>query len=102
MRITPRGSQERGIILPEEAVQQIEGSDMVFVQVKGGFQAVPVSVGSRSGGRIEILDGLRAGQIGRHRGRIRPQVAARRERSGALMPAARAALPLLPTGSSER
>lgn len=62
VRITPRGSQERGIILPEQAVQQIEGKDMVFVQVKDGFQAVPVSVGSRSGGRVEILDGLRAGQ----------------------------------------
>ncbi|MES2902724.1 MAG: efflux RND transporter periplasmic adaptor subunit [Pseudomonadota bacterium] len=62
VRITPRGSQESGIILPEEAVQQIEGRDMVFVQTKGGFQATAVSVGSRSGGRIEILDGLRAGQ----------------------------------------
>ena len=62
VRITPRGSLETRIILPEEAVQQIEGRDMVFVQVKGGFQAVPVSVGSRTGGRIEILDGLRGGQ----------------------------------------
>ena len=62
VRITPRGSQERGIILPEQAVQQIDGKDMVFVQVKDGLQAVPVSVGSRSGGRVEILDGLRAGQ----------------------------------------
>lgn len=62
VRITPQGSQESGIILPEQAVQQIEGRDMVFVQVKGGFQAMPVSVGSRSGGRVEILDGLQAGQ----------------------------------------
>ena len=62
VRIAPRGSQQTGIILPEEAVQQIEGRDMVFVQTKGGFQAVPVSVGSRSNGRIEILNGLRAGQ----------------------------------------
>ena len=61
-RITPRGSQTRGIILPEEAVQQVEGRDVVFVQVEGGFQAVPVSLGSRSNGRVEILDGLRAGQ----------------------------------------
>ena len=61
-RITPRGSQTRGIILPEEAVQQVEGRDVVFVQVEGGFQAVPVSLGSRSGGRVEILDGLQAGQ----------------------------------------
>ena len=62
VRITPRGSDQTAIILPEQAVQQIEGRDMVFVQVKGGFQAMPVSVGSRSGGRVEILDGLRAGQ----------------------------------------
>ena len=62
VRITPRGSKESGIILPEEAVQQIEGRDMVFVQGKGGFQAVPVSVGSRNGGRVEILGGLRSGQ----------------------------------------
>lgn len=62
VRITPFGSQQRGIVLPEEAVQQIEGRDTVFVQVADGFQSVPVSVGSRSGGRIEILDGLRAGQ----------------------------------------
>lgn len=62
VRITPRGSQESGIILPEQAVQQIEGRDMVFIQVKGGFQASPVSVGSRSGGRVEILSGLRTGQ----------------------------------------
>lgn len=61
-RIIPRGSQENRIILPEEAVQQVEGRDMVFVQAKGGFQAIPVSIGSRNGGRVEILDGLRAGQ----------------------------------------
>ena len=62
VRITPRGSQTRGIILPEEAVQQVEGREVVFIQVQGGFQAVPVSVGSRSNGRVEILDGLRPGQ----------------------------------------
>lgn len=62
-RITPRGSETRGIILPEEAVQQVEGRDVVFVQVRGGFQAIPVSIGSRSNGRVEILEGLRAGQL---------------------------------------
>jgi len=62
VRIIPRGSQQSGIILPEEAVQQVEGRDMVFVQSKGGFQVVPVAVGSRSGGRVQILEGLEAGQ----------------------------------------
>lgn len=63
VRIVPKGSITRGIVLPEEAVQQVEGKDVVFVQVKGGFQAVEVTVGSRAGGRIEILDGLRAGLV---------------------------------------
>jgi cobalt-zinc-cadmium efflux system membrane fusion protein len=62
VRITPWGSTANRIVLPEEAVQQVEGRDVVFVQAKGGFQAVPVSAGARSGGRIEILDGLRPGQ----------------------------------------
>ena len=62
VRIVPRGSQQRGIILPEEAVQQIEGRDVVFVTIKGGVQAVPVTLGTRSGGRVEIVDGLETGQ----------------------------------------
>jgi cobalt-zinc-cadmium efflux system membrane fusion protein len=61
-RISSRQGQRNGIILPEQAVQQIDGRDMVFVAVKGGFRAVPVSVGERSGGRVEILEGLRVGQ----------------------------------------
>lgn len=61
-RITPAGTKTDAIVLPEGAVQQIDGRDKIFVQTKGGFQAVPVSVGSRGNGRVEILDGLRAGQ----------------------------------------
>lgn len=61
-RISPRGSQEHGIVLPETAVQQVGGRDVVFVQVAGGFQAVPVTTGHRGGGRVEIHAGLSAGQ----------------------------------------
>ena len=60
-RIMPRTNGAQVIVLPEEAVQQIGGRDRVFVQVNGGFQAVVVTVGQRSGGRIEILEGLRPG-----------------------------------------
>lgn len=62
VRITPRTSRTSGIIIPEESVQQVEGRDIVFVQVKGGFQTVPVTIGQRSAGRVEILSGLRPGQ----------------------------------------
>lgn len=62
-RITPRGSvSEDGFVLPEEAVQQFEGRDVAFVKVASGFQAVPVTVGSRSGGRVQIVEGIKAGQ----------------------------------------
>lgn len=62
VRITPFGTKTDAIVLPEDAVQQIEGRDTVFVRSRGGFQAVPVSIGSRGNGRVEILGGLRAGQ----------------------------------------
>lgn len=63
VRIIPRGSAADRIVIPEEAVQQINGRDVVFAQTERGFQAVPVSVGSRSGGRVEILEGLRSGVV---------------------------------------
>lgn len=64
VRIIPRGSVTgSAIVIPEEAVQQVEGRDVVFVQVEGGFQTVPVTVGQRSGGRVEITEGLKPGLV---------------------------------------
>ena len=64
VRIVPRGSvTTQAIVLPEEAVQQVEGRDVVFVQAEGGFQAAPVTVGQRTGGRVEIVEGLRPGLV---------------------------------------
>lgn len=62
VRITPRTSKMTGIVLPEETVQQVEGRDVVFVRTRNGFRAQPVSLGERSGGRVEILSGIQAGQ----------------------------------------
>ena len=47
-----------GLTVPSEAVQTIEGATVVFVQVQGGFRAVPVLAGRQAGGRTEILRGL--------------------------------------------
>lgn len=63
VRIIPQGGAAgAAIVLPEEAVQQVEGRDSVFVQAQGGFQAVPVTVARRAAGRAEIVEGLRPGQ----------------------------------------
>ncbi|CAN7262147.1 efflux RND transporter periplasmic adaptor subunit [Phenylobacterium sp. LjRoot225] len=50
------------LIVPEEAVQSVDGRDVVFVRTAQGFQARPVTVRQRSAGRAEIVAGLAPGQ----------------------------------------
>ncbi len=62
-RIRPSGEIDaEAISVPEESVQMVEGSEVVFVRIESGFQAIPVVTGARSGGRIQIMSGLREGQ----------------------------------------
>jgi cobalt-zinc-cadmium efflux system membrane fusion protein len=63
-RIKPRGGGDSALIaLPEEAVQTVEGNEVVFVKTTKGYQATTVVTGKRGGGRIEIVDGLAAGAV---------------------------------------
>lgn len=63
-RIIPSvASTSKSIVVPDEAVQSVEGRDVVFVRTTKGFQARPVTVGQRSAGRAEIVSGLTAGQV---------------------------------------
>ena len=64
-RITPRGpaaGPEGRISAPDEAVQTVNGAEVVFVRTKEGFEPRPVRVGRRGGGHVEILSGVRAGE----------------------------------------
>lgn len=64
VRVRPGGQPSDGrMTLPEEAVQTVEGKNMVFVRGPKGFQATEVVIGERSGGRIEIVSGLPAGTV---------------------------------------
>lgn len=64
VRISPAGAAPTSMIsLPEEAVQTVEGREVVFVQTAKGFQATTVVIGQRGGGRIEIVDGLKSGTV---------------------------------------
>ena len=51
------------IVVPDEAVQSVEGRDVVFIRTPTGFRAQPVVRGQSSAGRTEIVSGLRPGQI---------------------------------------
>ena len=50
------------VTVPVEAVQTDENAPTVFVRTPHGFQAHPVSLGQRDENRVEIRDGLQAGQ----------------------------------------
>ena len=63
VRITSRRSATSGIVAPEEAIQTVEGRDVVFVRTPKGFRAQPVVVGQRSAGRVQIVEGLRHGDV---------------------------------------
>jgi cobalt-zinc-cadmium efflux system membrane fusion protein len=63
VRIRPKVvAASTAIVLPDEAVQSVNGREVVFLRTDHGFQAWPVVVGRRSAGRVEIAEGLRPGQ----------------------------------------
>ena len=51
-----------GLVVPEDAVQSIDGRDVLFVRTAEGFRPTRVLVGTRSGGVAEIVDGIKAGE----------------------------------------
>lgn len=50
------------IVVPEEAIQSVGGRDVAFLRTAKGFEARPVTVGQRSAGRVEVVEGLSPGQ----------------------------------------
>lgn len=51
-----------GMVVPEDAVQNVDGHDVLFVRTKDGFRVQPVLVGTRSHGMAQIVSGVASGQ----------------------------------------
>jgi len=49
------------MVVPEDAVQNIEGRDVLFVRTAAGFRVQPVLVGRRSGAMAQIVSGVQPG-----------------------------------------
>ena len=49
------------VVLPKEAVQNVKGTNVVFVETEKGFKTVDVVVGREDSNNIEIKSGLKAG-----------------------------------------
>lgn len=56
------GSAEVPVAVSREALQTIEGRQVVFKRVPGGFMAQPVTAGRSDGSLVEISAGLKAGE----------------------------------------
>jgi membrane fusion protein, heavy metal efflux system len=60
--IVSLGGNGHKVVVPRSAVTMIAGEKMVFVPEGKAFVAKPVTTGRSSGGFMEILSGLKAGQ----------------------------------------
>ncbi|RLM49166.1 efflux transporter periplasmic adaptor subunit, partial [Halobellus sp. Atlit-31R] len=56
------GSAEVPVAVVREALQTVEGRQVVFKRVGAGFHAQPVSVGRSDGRLVEIVSGMTAGE----------------------------------------
>jgi cobalt-zinc-cadmium efflux system membrane fusion protein len=61
--ISPANADQSGYVVPDDAVQNVDGRDVVFVRTPDGFKVQPVVVGTRIGGRASIVSGLNAGDV---------------------------------------
>jgi len=78
------------VVLPEESLVPVGAEQYVFRVVEGKAERVKVATGVRRAGRVEIVDGLRAGDLVVTSGqiKIRDGAAVRVAESGAAPPAA--------------
>ncbi len=64
VRLHARAAQSGsvGLMVPEDAVQNLDGRDVLFVRTEQGFRAQPVLIGSRSGGIAQVVSGIKLGE----------------------------------------
>ncbi|ARU04098.1 hypothetical protein CCO03_04880 [Comamonas serinivorans] len=56
------GHSQAPVTVSEAAIQTLDGKQVVYLRVPGGFRAQPVELGRRSQGRVEIVQGMVADQ----------------------------------------
>ena len=56
------GSAQVPVAVAKEALQTVDGRQVVYQRVPAGFVARPVTTGRNDGSHVEILSGLQAGE----------------------------------------
>jgi cobalt-zinc-cadmium efflux system membrane fusion protein len=57
------GRSRKLLALPESAVTLVQGQPTVFVEEAEGFEARPVELGERSGGKVSVKSGIKPGEL---------------------------------------
>jgi cobalt-zinc-cadmium efflux system membrane fusion protein len=56
------GRKAAKVLIPDSAIQMVDGKTVVFLRYEDGFELRPIKTGHRQGGQVEVLAGLEAGQ----------------------------------------
>ena len=54
--------QDANLIVPQAAIQTVNGNKVVFVNEGGGFRARPITVGRQDSANVEVLSGIEFGE----------------------------------------
>ena len=50
------------LLVPKEAIQNVDGQDVIFISEKDGFAVRPITTGRSDDRQQEVLDGLTVGE----------------------------------------
>ena len=59
IRLAAEGAPSSSLLVPQSALQTVEGRQVVFVRTDHGFKATPVTLGATSGDNVIVTSGLR-------------------------------------------
>lgn len=64
LRLLPDAADEARVLVPRDAVQNVEGKRVVFVpgDEPGEFRALPITTGAVTSDLVEVIEGLTSGQ----------------------------------------
>mgnify|MGYP006196513817 CR=1 FL=1 len=55
-------TSDAGVVIPQSAIQSMDGKDVVFVREGDTYTARAVTLGARDAGKVEVLSGLTVGE----------------------------------------
>ena len=61
VRVTVKGPEREAVMVPESAIVQRAKGAMIYTFADGTVTEVKVKLGKRVAGKVEVLDGLKAG-----------------------------------------